>query len=182
MDPVPTTNGSIDLKPRAEVRGRPSRFDLDPDIALNICERLAEGRSMRAVCADPEICIDHTVVYRRMASHPDFAAAVFRARAAGCAHWYDEMLRLIDECTEANWQSTRVKLWAISWVLGKMQPQRFGERVQQVFEGSITIDVAVARGKLLSKFDAIADRLAIAHESDLPIAAKAAVVEPPAAE
>jgi hypothetical protein len=149
---------------------------------LNICEQLAEGRSMRAVCADPEIGIDHTVVYRRMASHPDFAAAVFRARAAGCAHWYDEMLRLIDECTEANWQSTRVKLWAICWVLGKMQPQRFGDRVQQVFEGSVTIDITVARSRLLSRFDAIADRLAIAHESEFPIAATTVAVESEVAE
>jgi hypothetical protein len=61
-------------------RGRPSLYS--PEIAEEICERLASGESMRRICQDEHMPGRRTVE-GWMDADPDFRAKCARAREAG---------------------------------------------------------------------------------------------------
>lgn len=50
------------------------------DVAREVCERVAAGESLKAICADPDMPSDRTVA-RWAREHPRFAAAYHRAKA-----------------------------------------------------------------------------------------------------
>lgn len=50
------------------------------DVAREICERVAAGESLKAICADPDMPSDRTVA-RWAREHPVFGAAYHRAKA-----------------------------------------------------------------------------------------------------
>ena len=128
-------------------RGRPSKYT--EAIADEICARLAGGESLNAICSDPHIPPESTV--REWVDDdrggdengPGFAARYMRARNAG----YERMAQEIIEISDADYtgpdgfvdngavQQARLKSDNRKWLLSKMLPKKYGDRVVQELVG-----------------------------------------------
>jgi hypothetical protein len=140
--------------------GRRSTFDAK--VATVICERLAEGQSLRQICKDKDMP-GLGAVFSWLARHPDFASQYARAREEQADALADEITDIadadpqtvpiydkdgklveikIDTAFEA-WRKTRID--ARKWVASKLKPKKYGDKLE--------VDAKVSVG------DAIVDRL-----------------------
>jgi hypothetical protein len=156
-------NGSFDLKPRVETRGRPSDFERDPELAERIFEGLCAGASTKQVCQSVGIC--ESVLYRSMARDAQLFDAIMRARAMGTSKHFDEILELTRQADETNFNSIRLKIWSLQWVCGRMMPKIYGDSSRQYLTGDVYLhgdarEVAdAARERLLARLDHIAAQI-----------------------
>lgn len=107
--------------------GRPSSFTAE--IADAICERLADGESMRSICRD-EAMPARSTVDGWLAVSDEFRAKCARARewqADGCD---DEIVTLMSQVRagEVLAPEARVLLAGLQWRASKLAPKRYGDK------------------------------------------------------
>ena len=123
-------------------RGRPSRYS--QELADAICERLAEGESLRAICRDEGMPPEPTVRGWVIDDAQGFAAQYARARDIGLDVMADELLNIADtpvegvrreeseggakEVREDMLGHRRLQVDARKWYLSKLAPKKYGER------------------------------------------------------
>lgn len=92
-----------------------------------ICTELAKGRSLRSICAEPDMPAVQIVLGWR-----DDDAAFYeqytRAREAQADHFADEITEIAD--TEPDPNKARVRIDARKWAAGKLKPKTYGDRLQ----------------------------------------------------
>lgn len=107
--------------------GRPSLYV--EELADEICDRLIEGESMRTICADPHMP-DRRTVLRWMDAREDFATSIARARAFQADYMDDLILETAMGCTSETSAADRVRIDAFKWRASKLQPKKYGDKVQ----------------------------------------------------
>lgn len=134
-------------KPAAKP-GRPSKFT--EAIADQICERLADGESLRSICQADGMPAKATV-FRWLREHQPFQDQYARAREVQAEVLVDEMLTIVDEeCTmvksskhassdddgmgntEVVFDTTavmrnRLRYDARKWIASKLRPKVYGD-------------------------------------------------------
>lgn len=105
--------------------------------ADEICLRLAEGKSLRSVCSDSEMP-DPSTVLRWTDSDPVFALQYARARETGYRLLADEILEIADGDEMADHK--RVRVDARKWMLSKMLPKVYGDKVETTHTGTVTVE------------------------------------------
>lgn len=117
--------------------GRPSSFS--PDVAEEICTRMAEGKGLRQICALNDMPERRTVL-RWLESSSDFRHQYARAREA-LMDWYSEEILKIafDDAGDvfidgekvvndhARVQRARLKVDTLKWIMSKLAPRRYGD-------------------------------------------------------
>lgn len=125
--------------------GRPSTFT--QEVADVICERIAAGESVRAICRDEDMPAQSTV-FAWLARHESFAEQYARAKEAQAEFMADEIVeiaddgrndwmeRLGDEGQGIGWQlngehvqRSRLRLDSRKWLLSKLLPKKYGDRL-----------------------------------------------------
>ncbi|MCH8116928.1 MAG: terminase small subunit protein [Proteobacteria bacterium] len=136
-------------KPKARRRrGRPSRYT--PDLAADICRRLADGEPLRSICRDPAMP-DKATVLRWLADKKkaDFRDQYAHARVMQADALFDEALEIADETTgdlttdkdgketvnHENIQRSRLRVDTRKWAAGKLAPKVYGDKIQHTGEG-----------------------------------------------
>lgn len=128
--------------------GRPSTFT--PEIADEICERLANGEPLRAICRDDHMPAWRTV-YDWVDAHSDFATRIARAREVGFDAIAEDTVELIDEVPErtetqfgskvdaghVQWQKNRVE--QRMKLLAKWCPQKYGDKQAVELTGHLAV-------------------------------------------
>ena len=122
--------------------GRPS--DYGPEIANTICERLADGESLREICRDDAMPAKSTIMIW-LGLHEEFADQYARAREAQADHIFDEILDISDDATN-DWMTRRqgeeiitvadhehiarskLRVDSRKWMAGKLAPKKYGEK------------------------------------------------------
>lgn len=123
--------------------GRPSIFS--QDLADAICDRLADGESLRSICADDTMPAKSTV-FKWLGRNTIFADQYARAREAQADTLADEILDIADDGSN-DWmerrredgsvdevlnhehvQRSKLRLEARKWLAAKMQPKKYGDR------------------------------------------------------
>ena len=120
--------------------GRPTKYSLA--IALQICERIADGESLVKICSDPAMP-KKTAVYEWLLRHKEFADIYARAREDQADTLADEIHAIADELPQqivdekgktsrydsayVQWQKNRVD--ARKWVAAKLKPKKYSDRV-----------------------------------------------------
>lgn len=125
--------------------GRPSIYS--DEIVDAICERLADGRSLRSICTDSDMPGQTTVV-RWLADEEklSFRIRYARAREIQADALFDEILDIADDGSN-DWmdrkredgsieetlnhealQRSRLRVDARKWMAGKLQPKKYGEK------------------------------------------------------
>jgi Bacteriophage Sf6, terminase small subunit-like len=101
------------------------------ELAEEILRRLATGETLTEICADPAIPVSTGAVRQWDVDDRDgwFSGAYARARRQQIEAWSDELLRIADDPhLEPN--DRRVRLDTRKWLMSKLHPQRYGDKVQ----------------------------------------------------
>lgn len=124
-------------------RGRPSKFT--KEIASRICERLAAGETLRAVCRDERIPSEVTVRRWAIDDTGGFSAQYAKAREVGYHAMADEMVEIADETRfdtirgeddaadrpNTEWISrSRLRVDTRKWLLSKALPKIYGDKLE----------------------------------------------------
>ncbi len=124
--------------------GRPS--DYNEETALKICERLAEGESLRAICLDDDMP-SKSSVFRWLDANPSFRDQYARAREFQADTMADEIQDIADDGTN-DWmekrlndgsvievvnhehiQRSRLRVDTRKWVASKLKPKKYGDKL-----------------------------------------------------
>ena len=126
--------------------GRPTSFTAQ--IADTICERLADGQSIRTICCDDDMP-GQTTVYRWLAAYEEFRKQYAHAREMQADTIFDEILDIADDASndwmerkdgnseDSAWalngdhvRRSQLRIDARKWMAGKLRPKKYGERIQ----------------------------------------------------
>lgn len=136
--------------------GRQTEFTAE--IADIICERIADGESLRSICLDEDMPGKSTV-FQWLAGHAEFADQYARAREAQADSIVDEMLDIADDGTNdyitkensdgstyeavnsEHIQRSKLRIDARKWVAGKLKPKKYGDRVALAGDGDDPIHI-----------------------------------------
>lgn len=157
-------------------RGRPSKFT--PAIAATICERIAEGQSLREICKADDIPPMRTI-FDWLASNDEFSQQYARAREAQADALVEEILEIADDARN-DWMDrqqgedtirvvdhehiarSRLRVDSRKWFASKVAPKKYGERVTQELvgkdNGPIQTEEINARDAILSRIAGISSR------------------------
>ena len=111
--------------------GRPTTFN--DAIADDICERLANGESLRRICLTPDYPRQATV-FRWLAAHEQFREQYRVAREAQADVLADEIIDIADgkraayEGTEPDVQRDKLSVHARQWAASKLKPKVYGDK------------------------------------------------------
>lgn len=113
-----------------------------PELADRICERLADGETLRAICRDEGMPDDRTVRRWALDDLHGFGTRYSRAREFGYMRMADEVIELADDSAadrfkdgdgntrpdHAAVQRSRLMVDTRKWLLTKCLPKIFGDR------------------------------------------------------
>lgn len=132
--------------PRA---GRPSEYS--EEVALAVCARIADGESLRSVCRDEAMPAKSTI-FKWLSQQQAFADQYARAMEARADAMFEDILEIADDssgdrkvvgrdgeerevCDTEFVQRARLRVDARKWMLGKMSPKKYGDKVALVGGG-----------------------------------------------
>ena len=107
------------------------------EVQDRICEQIAEGQSLRSICAEDGMPAKSTV-FRLLASDAEFRDQYARAREAQADHMFDEIMEIADDATE-DVNRSRLKVDARKWAAGKLRPKVYGEKAEVALTGEIGV-------------------------------------------
>lgn len=155
-------NGSIQL-------GRPSLYT--PEIAAEICKRMSDGESLRQVCRDEHMPHESTVRLWHVEDREGFSTQYARAREAQADRWAEEIIEIADDSTN-DWmqienargriidvpdqevlQRSKLRVDTRKWLMSKLLPKRFGDKVQAEMTGEGGGPIKVEQRVLRLRFD-----------------------------
>jgi hypothetical protein len=125
-------------------QGRPSSFN--QDTADEICSRLADGQSLRAICRE-DWAPDFKTVFRWLQVRHGFRQQYAEARDIGLEQMADELLEIADDGSNdwiennhpdnpgykfngEHFARSRLRVDTRKWVLSKLAPKRYGDKLQ----------------------------------------------------
>ena len=111
--------------PAKRPRGRPTIYSLK--LARSICERLADGVPMIAICAGHDMPTRQTVRVWET-KKPDFSAMILEARKSGADALAEQCLA-IAENVHGDVGRDRVRISTRMWLASKLAPRRYGTHV-----------------------------------------------------
>lgn len=105
---------------------RPSLYS--DALAAELCERLASGESLNAICKDPHMPTRQAVHEWIADNRAGFGDKYARAREVQADHFADEIISIVDTEPDAN--RARVRMDGRKWVSSKLAPKKYGDKVQ----------------------------------------------------
>lgn len=105
---------------------------LSVGLADEICERIANGESLRSICKD-DYMPDASSVYRWLDVYEDFREQYAHARAKQADTYADQIVMIADTADDHN--KARLQIDARKWVAAKLLPKKYGERTTTTHEG-----------------------------------------------
>src|SRR6516164_11736168 len=140
----------LEPEPSRKPTGRPSSYTFE--LSEEICRQMAEGKGLRAICAQ-EGMPDRGTVLKWLNERPEFVGRYAQAREA-LMDWYsEEILRIAfddsgdliidgDRVMSGHHvvQRARLKVDTVKWIMAKLHPGRYGDRpVEEASQGPIQI-------------------------------------------
>lgn len=118
--------------------GRPSSYT--QEIADAICERIADGESLRGICRADDMP-NKVTVWRWLDAHPDFCTQYARAREMQAEGFFEEIVEIADDgrrdyqeteegaalVDHDHIQRAKLRVDARKWVAARMAPKKYGE-------------------------------------------------------
>ena len=143
-------------------------MDFNQSVFDHICERLAEGQTLREICRQPGMPSHPTVLRWVTDNHEDCAQQYALARDFGYEIMADEILEIADNGTN-DWmqrqrqngsietvtnkdhlERSRQRIDARKWLLSKALPKKYGDK--QTIDGKFSVDWAVVAQEAADKY------------------------------
>ena len=146
--------------------GRPTVYS--DTLAATICTRLAEGESLRKICADDDLPGISTVMgWLFDGKHDELSEQYVRARQAQAELRADEIIDIADDSSgdttidengretvnHENIARSRLRVDGRKWVASKLLPKVYGDKLQHTGDGGgpIKADFSVALTEALTR-------------------------------
>lgn len=114
-------------------------------MATIICDKLADGESLRKICLS-ENMPSRTSVFRWLEANKEFRNQYARAREVQADALFDECLDIADEIVNDTYidsngnertdneaiQRSRLRIDTRKWIAGKLRPKVYGDKQEQV--------------------------------------------------
>lgn len=109
--------------------GRPT--DYTKDMADNICEKIANGRSLRSICAEDGMPPMKTI-YRWLEANEEFRHQYARAREKQADYFAEEIIEIADsaEAESAAVSKAKLQIDARKWAASKIAPKKYGDKTE----------------------------------------------------
>lgn len=122
--------------------GRPTKYS--QETVDKICELIARGMSLRAICVSADMPAGGTV-HRWLAEHQDFQEQYARAREEQADHFAEEIIEIADsvEAESAAVSKAKLQIDARKWAASKIAPKKYGDKVEQQITGNLAIQADV---------------------------------------
>lgn len=122
--------------------GRPTKYS--DEIIEKICELIARGMSLRAVCLQDDMPSMATVC-KWLSDNQEFSEQYARAREEQADLFVDEIISIADSVEPDSAAVAKAKLQIDSrkWVAAKMMPKKYGDKVEQQITGNLAIQADV---------------------------------------
>ncbi|KKL96204.1 hypothetical protein LCGC14_1846820 [marine sediment metagenome] len=142
-------------KPNGKPKPRRST-EYDEKIAAEVCNRVAAGEGLRAICKDPGFPC-HQIIYQWLAAEPTFMTAYTRAREAQMEVWAEDCTDIADDATNdfmerinkagtaervpdpETVQRSKLRIDTRLRLMAKLNARRFGDKVEVELSGSVKV-------------------------------------------
>jgi hypothetical protein len=140
--------------------GRPSDYTLE--LAAVICERIADGKSLKSICLSEEMP-SKSSVYLWLTAHPEFSDMYARAREDQADTLADEIVDIADDgkrdyitadgvkiLDHDHISRARLRVDARKWIAAKLKPKKYGDKVETTHRGDAAAPIMISStdGKL----------------------------------
>ena len=143
---------SADLAPGKRVRASAVRFS--PELFTELCDRIAEGHSLRQVCKAADMPVKSSVL-RWLGEKPELRAQYALAHDMQHDTLADEIIEIADDgsldtipgtnkhgvevqvSNPANVQRDRLRVDARKWSLSKLAPKKYGDKIEHEHTGEV---------------------------------------------
>ena len=120
--------------------GRPSKYS--DEMAEKICEKIANGRSLRSICAEDGMPTTSTVC-KWLIENKDFSEQYARARDKQADYFAEEIIEIADsaEAESAAVAKAKLQIDARKWAASKIAPKKYGDKQEldvKSSDGSMT--------------------------------------------
>ena len=107
--------------------GRPSKYS--DELAEKICEKIANGRSLRSICAEDGMPPMKTI-YRWLEANEEFRHQYARAREKQADYFAEEIIEIADstEAESAAVSKAKLQIDARKWAASKIAPKKYGDK------------------------------------------------------
>ena len=139
---------------------RPSEYN--DEVASLICERIADGQSLRSICGDADMPATSTV-FKWLTEQNAFSEQYTRAREAQADALFDEILEIADDGSN-DWMERKgpdglslgwrengealrrsaLRVEARKWMAGKLQPKKYSDKQQVELTGKDGKDLPIS--------------------------------------
>ncbi|EFF6379721.1 DNA-binding protein [Escherichia coli] len=131
-----TKKAKADKEPAAKKVGRPHGYTEEK--ALEICELVADGQSINKISKMSGMP-NRSTILKWFRDVPEFSTMYARAKEIGFEILADEIIDLAD--AEENTDKDQLRRHQLmidtrKWLLAKLQPRKYGERVTQEIVGN----------------------------------------------
>lgn len=131
--------------------GRPTKKT--ETVIAEICDRISGGESLVSICQDEHMPSTMSV-FRWLAADDSFRDRYARAREAQADALAEELLAIADDATNdymatngddavgykligENIQRSKLRIDTRKWLLAKLAPKKYGDRIMQEHSGSL---------------------------------------------
>ncbi|EPC0065457.1 DNA-binding protein [Escherichia coli] len=155
-----------DKKPAAKKVGRPHGYTEEK--ALEICELVADGQSINKISKMSGMPTRSTIL-KWFRDVPEFSDMYIRAKEIGFEVLADEIIDIADAAENIKTEELRrhqLMIETRKWLLAKLQPRKYGERVTQEIVGDASNPVQVEQHTHMSIEDYKNARREMLEEDD----------------
>lgn len=114
------------------------------DMRDEFLARIAAGESVNKVCKDPRMPAYSTVM-KWAAEDEAFSEKYARAREDRSGVIFEEMLDIADDATAETVQQDRLRIDTRKWMLSKMAPRKYGDKLSVSGEDGGPLQVVINR-------------------------------------
>lgn len=132
---------------RGTPRVRPIFIPYSEELALDVCEQIALGKSMRVIC-EQDGMPDARSVYRWLSDHPEFGIQYAKAKEDCADAFADSIVEIADAPVDrddkgrldsGHVQKQRLMVDARKWIASKLKPKSYGDKLDVAHSGNVTI-------------------------------------------
>lgn len=105
-----------------------TRVEYSPEIVERILDRIAEGESLRKICADKGYP-DRRTVLRWFEANRELATRCARARELQADSIFDELREISENGNPEDVQRAKLRVSTLQWMAAKLAPKRYGEKL-----------------------------------------------------
>jgi hypothetical protein len=112
-----------------------------------VCERLAAGEPLAAICRDEGMPTTRT--FLRWADEDEEVELAYRRAREAQAEWLDAEIQRVSETAKDKdtAAAARVRITALTWRASKQAPKRYGDRLDVAVDASLDLGAIIDRGR-----------------------------------